>query len=341
MKLDFLIIGQGLAGSLLAWELIQRGCQVLVIDNGKENASQVAAGLINPVTGMRFVKQNDIEDLLPAAQQYYAHLTQFFRRNFYIEKPMLRVLKHQKEIDNIQKRFQNPAYQPFLGKYYPTTALNAPFGILEQKQTGHLLTQALLEELKQYFIQHNNYQKQQFNYAEITHHKQEKIIFCEGFHAQHNPYFSGLPFQAVKGEILTLEHATSIPHQILNYGHWMLPLNEYQFRTGATFDREQLDTITTQTGKESLLNSLKKILPQTQTAKVINHQANVRPCTLDKQPFIGSHPHYKNCLIFNGFGAKGSLQIPYYCQHFADHLLTGKSLNAKVDIQRYSAKLHL
>jgi len=52
---DFLIVGQGLAGSLMAWELMQRGKTVLIVDNGLENASRVAAGLINPVTGMRFV----------------------------------------------------------------------------------------------------------------------------------------------------------------------------------------------------------------------------------------------------------------------------------------------
>jgi len=60
MMIDFLIVGQGLAGSLLAWELIQRGCSVLVVDKGEENASQVAAGLINPVTGIRFVKSGSV-----------------------------------------------------------------------------------------------------------------------------------------------------------------------------------------------------------------------------------------------------------------------------------------
>ncbi|MEQ1740807.1 MAG: NAD(P)-binding protein, partial [Methyloglobulus sp.] len=34
MQTDFLIIGQGLAGSLLAWALMQRGCKVVVVDTG-------------------------------------------------------------------------------------------------------------------------------------------------------------------------------------------------------------------------------------------------------------------------------------------------------------------
>ena len=85
MNIDYLIIGQGLAGSLLAWELIQRDCKVVIIDNGNENASQVAAGLINPITGMRFVKSTDVDTLLPTAKQYYLALGEVFQQTFYIE----------------------------------------------------------------------------------------------------------------------------------------------------------------------------------------------------------------------------------------------------------------
>ena len=82
---DFLIIGQGLAGSLLAWELIKRKQQVIIVDNGEINASQVAAGLINPVTGMRFVKSFDVDLLLPFAKNSYQQLTQYFQQDFIIK----------------------------------------------------------------------------------------------------------------------------------------------------------------------------------------------------------------------------------------------------------------
>ncbi|QLH32628.1 MAG: FAD-binding protein [Cyclobacteriaceae bacterium] len=32
MMIDYLIVGQGLAGSCLAWQLVQRGKRVIVID---------------------------------------------------------------------------------------------------------------------------------------------------------------------------------------------------------------------------------------------------------------------------------------------------------------------
>ncbi len=119
MIIDYLIIGQGLAGSLLAWELIQRDCKVIILDNGKENASQVAAGLINPITGMRFVKSADIDTLLPTAKRSYSKLADVFQQPFYIEKPMLRLFRSDAELTHCLKRLDNPDYQDYLGAVKP------------------------------------------------------------------------------------------------------------------------------------------------------------------------------------------------------------------------------
>jgi glycine/D-amino acid oxidase-like deaminating enzyme len=347
MTIDFLIIGQGLAGSLLGWELIQRGCKVMVIDNGQENASQVAAGLINPVTGMRFVKSTDVDILLPTAKDYYSHLSRVFKETFFIEKPMLRLLRSESELQHCLKRLDQPDYQTYLGSLTETSPIlqkhTSPFGILTQKQTGYLITRQLLGCLKQFFISKNSYRLANFDYRELQlepslswqslHPKQ--IIFCEGHNATMNPWFSYLPFQLVKGEILTLEHQNQLPDKLLNFQHWLIPLNKTQFRIGATFDRDNLNNLPTELGKHELLNALGALLPQLGSTNLLHHQANIRPCTLDKQPFIGRHPQYPQLSIFNGFGAKGSLQIPWYSQNFADYLLNKSPLHST--IQRHYA----
>jgi glycine/D-amino acid oxidase-like deaminating enzyme len=344
MTIDFLIIGQGLAGSLLAWELMQRDCKVLIIDNGQENASQVAAGLINPVTGMRFVKSADVDSLLPAAKQRYLQLSNFFQQAFYIEKPMLRLFRSEQELTNCIKRLNNPDYQGYLGEItppdYPINSLAAPFGFLEQKQTGYLLTRPLLNCLKEFFISKGSYRLADFDYRDVQIKPSlrwqditpKQIIFCEGYKAAQNPWFSWLPFQPAKGEILTLEHQTAVPDKILNYGNWLIPLNNRQIRIGATFDRENLNTQATEQGKVELLDALTQVSPHLTQTTLINHQANIRPCTLDKQPFIGRHPTHNQLAIFNGFGAKGSLQIPLHSQHFADFLLNGTPLPPSCNI---------
>ena len=338
-EIDFLIVGQGLAGSLLGFELIQRGFKIALIDNALENASQIAAGLINPVTGMRLVKSTNVEVLLPTAKAYYQALERFFQQTFYVEKLMKRFLTSEKLRKNAEKRLKESDYQPYLGKITQD--------YLEQKQTGYLLTQPLLSSLKQFFIDHGCYQVESFDYSglkisktiDYKEIKAQKIIFCEGYLAHQNPWFSKLPFQLVKGEILTLKNTLVRNDYLLNYGYWVIPLDEMYFRTGATFDRDHIDTKITTEAKQLLLDKLQSFVPQISNTKVIKQHANVRPCTLDKQPFIGWHPYYANVGIFNGFGAKGSLQIPYYCQQFADHLATNSPLPETVDANRYRSHL--
>lgn len=347
MSIDYLIIGQGLAGSLLAWELIKRDCQVIIIDNGKENASQVAAGLINPITGMRFVKSTDVDTLLPAAKQCYSELADAFQQKFYIEKPMLRLFRSDKELNHCLKRLDNPDYRDYLGSMtprdQPVNNLATPFGYLEQKQTGYLLTRPLLTCLKDFFIARHCYRQADVDYQDIQLQPSlrwqdispKQIIFCEGYHATKNPWFSWLPFQPVKGEILTLEHQSLLPDKILNYGDWLIPLNSHHIRIGATFDRESLNTQPTERGKGDLLNALEPISAHLSQASLINHQANIRPCTLDKQPFTGRHPQLPQLAIFNGFGAKGSLLTPWYSRYFVDSLLNNTPLTS--GIQRHYA----
>jgi glycine/D-amino acid oxidase-like deaminating enzyme len=347
MKIDYLIVGQGLAGTLLAWDLIQRGCSVVIVDNGEENASKIAAGLINPITGMRFEKSDNADTLLPAARRLYAELSGFFQQPFFIEKPMLRIFKNESETNAATRRLKNEDYQAYIDKIQTDDRLpgnlNAPFGFLEQKQTGYLLTRPLLECMKQFFISRNSYRQSDVDYRDFEliptlrwqYIYPKQIIFCEGFGATRNPWFSWLPFQPVKGELLTLHHQSELPDKIVNFGNWLIPLNTREIRVGATFDRENLNTETTEEGKNEIINSLIHLSPELAHSTVINHEANIRPCTMDRHPFIGRHPKYEQLAIFNGFGAKGSLQIPWYSQRLADNLIGDDPLPDSCNIQRH------
>jgi len=251
-QVDYLIVGQGLAGSLLSWELIKQGCTVHLIDNQQENASQIAAGLINPITGMRLVKSKDIDSLLPCALRTYQELSHYFKQTFYIKKPLLRILRNGKEQLKFQQRLSDPAYSNFLDPQLKqhTHTIYAPLGSIQQKQTGYLLTQKLLIYLRHFLLSQNSYQAAQFNYSDLQLGKRviwhellaKKIIFCEGYQAINNPWFNTLPFQLAKGEILTLTSDTPLIPEMFNYGHWFIPLNKYQFRTGASFDNQHLNT---------------------------------------------------------------------------------------------------
>jgi len=348
MKINFLILGQGLSGSLLALELMRRQRRVVVVDNGRENASQVSAGLINPVTGMRLVKSADVDSLLPEARRCYRLLSDDFRQAFFQEKPMLRIFRNPAERDQALLRLNDPGYRDYLGELHPPGRLDigfkAPFGFLEQRQTGHLLTESLLECLKNFFIERSCYRLAEMDYRDIELSPvlkwqdlyPEQIVFCEGYRTAANPWFSWLPFQPAKGEILTLEHQIALPDRIVNFGHWLIPQGSGRIRVGATFDRNRPDTAPTESGKNELLSALGRMAPDL-TVGVVDHRANVRPGTQDKQPFLGVHPKLRRLAVFNGFGARGSLSIPAYSRQLADFLLKDIPVPQRCDIRRYYA----
>lgn len=348
MQTDFLIIGQGLAGSLLAWELLNRGKRVIVVDAGLENASGVAAGIINPVTGMRWVKTADADSLLPAARQYYGELAKLFNQQFYSDLPMVRFFQSEAERDTIKKKLQDPEYSPYFGEIQygqSREEFNTPYGAIEQKNTGYLKTKALVNCLKHYFLDRGGYIPADFDYQLIFSNSRiiwreisaANVIFSEGHQVKNNPWFNWLPMQPAKGEILTLSYDKSFPGYMVNFGNWLLPLEPGNIRLGATFDRNFNDALPTPTGRQTLLNRLQPYAPKLAQAELCAHQAGIRPSTLDKAPFLGCHPSYAQISIFNGFGAKGSLLIPRYCRQFADFLIDRKPLPESCDIKRYES----
>ena len=63
-EFDFIIVGQGLAGTLLSHFLLLEDQRVAVIDYPHPGrTSSIAAGLINPVTGRRIAKSWRFEEL--------------------------------------------------------------------------------------------------------------------------------------------------------------------------------------------------------------------------------------------------------------------------------------
>ena len=54
--LDYIIVGQGLAGSVLAIELLEKGMKVQVIDNKHfRSSSKIAGGLVHPMSFRRTI----------------------------------------------------------------------------------------------------------------------------------------------------------------------------------------------------------------------------------------------------------------------------------------------
>ncbi|OGT21004.1 MAG: hypothetical protein A2V90_08630 [Gammaproteobacteria bacterium RBG_16_57_12] len=345
--IDLLIVGQGLAGSLLAWHLLQRGRKILVIDDRHaSSASIAAAGLLVPVTGKRLVLDPQAALLLAEAMRLYQEFQEQFGQAFYVAKPMVRLMQGEQDAATYARRHGDIHYQPYLGERLNLDAydLHAPEGGFVIRQTGYLAIRPLLESLRQYLIDRDSYRDAHLEGRELQAEsagirwqdvRARRVIFCDGYQARTNPWFDWLPFQPAKGEILTVQCPHKLPDMIINAGSWLLPLGAQQYRFGATYEWDVLDEQPTEQGKQRLLQSLQTLLKNNSPCQVLDQVAGVRPGTLDKQPFIGLHPGQPQLGIFNGFGSRGSLQIPLYARIFAEYLCGAGQLPQAVDVRRY------
>ena len=344
MQTDYLIIGQGLAGSILAWSLLKLGKTVSVVTDDALPASRVAAGLLNPVTGQRFVLADKTPELLATARIFYRNLEQNTGNPYFHEQPMARLYNNEKERDHCAKRLAQPDYQPFFSsKALPSELKPEHQGII-QTQTGWLDTNALLDDLYAYLSKHARVIHRPFDISELETDGEgivwqgmyfAKLICCQGYKMAEDPLFSWLPLQAAHGEILTCESSQTLTDHIINKSKWLLPLDAHRCRIGATYAPEIKQPTIQEESKRELMAFAETLFQTNLDLTCIEHQAGIRPTTKDKQPFIGFHPGRNNIAIFNGFGSRGSLMIPYYAQAFSEHLVSGTPIPEEGDIARH------
>ena len=86
-----MIVGQGLAGSCLAWSLHWAGRRVMIVDRGdKITASRIAAGLITPVTGRRMAPTHGYKESYRQAAAFYRRIERELNCRLLDEKPAIR-----------------------------------------------------------------------------------------------------------------------------------------------------------------------------------------------------------------------------------------------------------
>src|ERR1700712_3025446 len=98
MPAPILIVGQGLAGTMLAWTLEREGVEFEIADRGHAQAtSRIGAGIINPITGQRIVKSWRVDEFLPVARTVYRELEQALACPLVTEMRIRRYFRDQRE----------------------------------------------------------------------------------------------------------------------------------------------------------------------------------------------------------------------------------------------------
>lgn len=347
MEVDFLLIGQGLAGTVLSYKLIQKGLKVHLIDDGDpKSSSKIAAGLFNPVTGRNLVKTWKADALFKEIQPFYRDMETLLGQEFVHPIGIYRPFISFEEQNEWLAKSADPQYDAFIDKVYSKSrnqGVNDPFGGLLLKSTGYidtrklvnsygtwlkdrgLITNISLEEKDLIFNRDGSWE-----YKGI---KAKKIIFANGIQAGKNSFFNWIPFIPVKGEILTVQQDFT-SSEIVNRGVFRIDLGKGVGKVGSTYHNAAVDLSPTEKGKKEILDKLHQLIDR-EVNEILDHQVGVRPGIRDRKPVLGKHPSKESVYIFGGFGAKGVSLVPYLSNQMCNLLIFGEEPEKEVNINRF------
>jgi glycine oxidase len=348
-SVDYIIVGQGLAGSCVALQLLTRDKKFIVVDEpSKNNCSTVAAGLFNPVTGKKLVKTWLADDLFPYLEKFYRRAEVLTGQKFYHEMPMYRPFISFEEQNEWMGRSAGDGFQNIISSVSTAPAfsgINDPLGGLFLKHSGYVDTVAFIGAVRKVLIENDAFRDSHFDVTEVRIEQSRvyyqgcdasAIIFCQGTGSNLNPFFKDLEIRPLKGETIRIK--TDFAKQVIvNRGVYMVPGNPGgEWKVGSTYNVHDSAPSITSGARVELEEKLKELVRF--PFEVSGQDWGIRPTTTDRRPLLGKHPKFEQFVIFNGLGTKGVSLAPY----FSDALIQwmenpASALNKQVDVTRFKS----
>jgi glycine oxidase len=330
---------------------LEAGCSVHVIDNQHaKSSSLVGAGIINPVTGRRYVKSWRIEELIPLAIETYRKLEEELGIKFFHERNIIRSLFNGGEENDWLARTSDEAYQKYMLSEADVSSIEGKTAKIFSygEVTGSYQTEMnkLVKSYREKLLSEERLTTEEFDFdkLELSENgvqygalKADKIIFCDGVGGEENPYWSYLPWNGAKGEVIIARIPNADFTKIFKYRIFIVPLPEKDlYWIGSKYDWTFESGEPTEEGKNHLKDRLSDAL--TIPFEIVEHKAAVRPTVKDRRPFLGIHADFPQVGIFNGLGTKGASLGPFFAAQMVDFLIGKGAIESEADISRFNVK---
>ena len=345
---DYLVVGLGLAGVSFCEQLETNNKTFHVISDASQTSSVVAGGLYNPVILKRFTLAWNAYEQLETALPFYKSLESKLQTQLDFKIPVLRRFASIEE----QNMWFEAADKKQLGYFLSTKIqknqnkfIDASFGYGEVLYTGRIDTKVLLETYQKYLTKNDQFTQQHFDFNKVVIHenfveygnfKAKNLVFATGFGIKDNPYFSYLPLNGTKGELLTIKAPELKEERVIKSSVFIIPLGNDLYRVGATYKWKDKTNEPTQESRDELLEKLDTFLKC--DYEVVDHVAGIRPTVADRRPLVGQHPNHKNLFILNGFGSRGVMIGPTAAIALYNFIENGQEIDAEMNISRFTKK---
>jgi glycine/D-amino acid oxidase-like deaminating enzyme len=343
--IDFLIVGQGLAGTIISKEIKDRGYSFRIIDdNHKSSGSMAAGGIMHPMSFKRLIESWRSLEFIDYAKDYYNGLQESFKSNFFEEFNLLRPFGSIEEQNDWMAKMKLDEFRDWMGiEDERVEGISHPFGVGSIKEAGKLNVPEFLLMFRNHFINEIVNEKFDFSDLQLSDGKASysgqlyhKVIFCEGFQYINNPYFGYLPNNVTKGEILEIE-SFSMDRKMITKGCFIVP-NEKpnQFTVGSTYVWDSTDESLTDEGRIELVEKVNKT--GLKDYEIVSQKCGIRPTTHDRRPLVGNHPIHANLWIFNGMGSKTVMMAPLLAKQLLDEIEQKGKVFEDANIKRLEKK---
>ena len=343
-----LVVGQGLAGTLVGFEALRRGWNVTTIDRGTHCASRVAAGLFNPMSFRRLIPTWDASDHLQTMRETLGSMEALLGISVLFPMPMWKILPDAEVAANWLEKSQA---NPLMGPLIPAPeGVIAPHGIGVVEAAGWVDLPRLLDGWRAHLMREDV--PAQFIAADLQDFEAsgrlsdfDAVVDCRGVAVREDDSLAHLEVAAYQGEVLTLEGTGPGFEATLNCGKWLLPIGGGRFKLGASYDWNSDTLEVSDAVRETLLEKMESAWPGVRTGHdVVAHEVGLRPVSRDRRPVVGaalgSIPAAEGAgspkrFVFNGLGTRGVLIAPRWAAALLDHITSGTSLPNLVRADRF------
>ena len=333
-----LVVGQGLAGTLVSHAALQRGWDCHVMDSGQPSASSVAAGMFNPMSFRRIIEVWEAQAHLDSMTSTYRAFESELGESFLHFLPILKQIPNAEYAQEWnRKALDSPWIEPVRSdaqvlKRFPDAVPSPGHGYGIVQGGGWLDLPQLIQAWRARLLEEGRFTVGPWSAGQAQQDSGgdwDAVIDCRGYAAALDPTATPLDIRANRGEILTVKHdgsrGASLPDtHILNFGKWILPVQPGSWRLGASYEWNRTDLDPTPETRDFLLATLRQATPNSETSTTVRHDVGLRPVSKDRRPAVGPHPTISGLHVFNGLGTRGVLIGPRWADLLCDSL-TGKT----------------
>ena len=338
----YIIVGDGYAALFFANQLTRNNKSYVIFSEGRKSASQISAGIINPVVLKKFTTFWLAQEQLDFLKTSLCEIEKYTGVNYLIDASIHRIFHDENEQKLWLKKSQTEELSNFLDedfKYLQDVKNDFNTGLV--KQSARLNVPGFFNDLLGFHENNSQLNREKFNYNELNvielcykDIQFKNLVFCEGMSVKNNPYFSEIPVIPNKGHHIRVKLSHPIAEDItIKKKHFLFPLNNGLHFYGGTYDREQPHENIDQSAVEQLQNGLSEFYTHDFSTEEIHF--GFRPTVKDRRPIVGRHSEHHNLYVFNGLGARGILNGCYFSKSLYDFIENNVALPEEISINRF------